>query len=191
MALSIKKDWPLFALLGGLVAVAFWQRETVVQTSGDIVQGAGQIVSRVVSTLTRGFRNNNPLNIRVGQDWQGETVGNTDGAFEQFTSPEYGYRAGCRILDNYRTRYGFNSVSQIVRRWAPPSDNNPTDAYAAYVAGRLGVGVDVYLGTENENTMAALMDALTRFENSRLQPYGNEVILQGIRLARGELQLWA
>jgi hypothetical protein len=32
----------------------------------------------------RGIRNNNPLNIRIGNDWQGERKPNTDGAFEQF-----------------------------------------------------------------------------------------------------------
>ena len=39
----------------------------------------------------RGIRNNNPLNIRVGNNWQGERKPNTDGAFEQFTTMQYAY----------------------------------------------------------------------------------------------------
>lgn len=42
--------------------------------------------------LPRGIRNNNPLNIKIGNDWKGE-VPNTDGTFEQFESMEYGLRA--------------------------------------------------------------------------------------------------
>ena len=34
------------------------------------------------TSQARGIRNNNPLNIRVGNDWQGERKPNTDGAFE-------------------------------------------------------------------------------------------------------------
>ena len=47
--------------------------------------------------LTRGLRNNNPLNIRKGNDWQGETKG-SDPSFETFQSMAYGYRAAIKIL---------------------------------------------------------------------------------------------
>ena len=44
--------------------------------------------------LPRGFRNNNPLNIRRSKDqWKGLAEAQTDRAFVQFKSLEYGWRA--------------------------------------------------------------------------------------------------
>ncbi|HAS8492972.1 TPA: structural protein, partial [Vibrio vulnificus] len=42
----------------------------------------------------RGIRNNNPLNIRKGNDWQGESILNTDSEFEVFKHHKFGFRAG-------------------------------------------------------------------------------------------------
>lgn len=76
----------------------------------------------------RGIRNNNPLNIRVGNNWKGEVSKNTDGAFEQFETMAFGMRAGLKLLRNYisgwnGTRPKCNCIADIVRKWAPPSEN--------------------------------------------------------------------
>lgn len=86
---------------------------------------------------TRGIRNNNPLNIRHSADkWEGARINQTDPSFVQFTSMAYGYRAAWKLLDSYwkhfkniRKPY---TVSNIVHRWAPPTENN-TEAYAKTV----------------------------------------------------------
>ena len=86
---------------------------------------------------TRGLRNNNPLNIRHSKDrWQGARKEQTDKAFVQFETMAYGYRAAWKLLDSYwkhfkniRKPY---TVSNIVHRWAPPTENN-TEAYAKTV----------------------------------------------------------
>lgn len=70
----------------------------------------------------RGLRNNNPLNIKLGQNWIGRTTPNTDGVFEQFTSIEYGYRAAFIILRKYIRQYRLNTIHQIVDRWAPDGE---------------------------------------------------------------------
>ena len=50
----------------------------------------------------RGIRNNNPLNIRHSRDrFQGEVVPSRDGAFKQFSSMAYGYRAAFVTLATY------------------------------------------------------------------------------------------
>ena len=41
-------------------------------------------------TIPRGIRNNNPGNIRHGNDWQGISKEQPDPAFCTFVSPEYG-----------------------------------------------------------------------------------------------------
>lgn len=80
----------------------------------------------------RGIRNNNPLNIRKGNNWQGERHPQADTAFEEYTSMTWGLRAGIIILRKYmRPRpagYGCTCIRDIIRKWAPPSEND-TVAY--------------------------------------------------------------
>lgn len=77
---------------------------------------------------TRGIRNNNPLNIRIGNKWKGLKTPNTDGAFDQFISLPWGYRAAFVILKNYINRHKCDTVEKIITRWAP-SNENDTKAY--------------------------------------------------------------
>jgi hypothetical protein len=113
----------------------------------------------------RGIRNNNPLNIRVGNNWQGE-VQNTDGEFEQFESVVMGIRAAAKLLKTYRDKYGFNTIEQIITRWAPPEENN-TAAYIKSVEARTGIARDRQLATDDYK---ALISAMIFHENGA-QPY--------------------
>lgn len=74
----------------------------------------------------RGIRNNNPLNIRIGNTWLGEVKDNTDGYFEQFVSMVYGVRAAFVLLRRYISHYHFTSIEDIISRWAPASENATT-----------------------------------------------------------------
>lgn len=75
--------------------------------------------------LPRGYRNNNPLNIRISNSaWKGKINPSGDKAFEQFVSMDYGYRAALRTMRTYITKYGANTIEKIISRWAPPSENN-------------------------------------------------------------------
>ena len=85
-----------------------------------------------MSSCDRGFRNNNPTNIRLGAPWQGMSPTQTDGSFVQFIAPQWGIRAAAKILLHYQAE-GFNTVRQIINHWAPPNEND-TDAYIADVA---------------------------------------------------------
>lgn len=82
----------------------------------------------------RGIRNNNPLNIRKGNDWQGERHPQTDPAFEEFESMEMGLRAGFKVLQSYVKRR-IDTPAKIIARWAPENENN-TQAYLDYVCKR-------------------------------------------------------
>ena len=94
--------------------------------------------------MTRGLRNNNPLNIRHSKDkWQGAATTQTDPSFVQFTSMAYGYRAAWKTLDTYCLRFrqqqkSYN-VRNIISRWAPPSEND-TEAYISAVVCLSGLG---------------------------------------------------
>lgn len=133
--------------------------------------------------LPRGIRNNNPGNIRKSPTkWRGEVEG-VDDAFETFATPEMGIRAMCRILLTYSRRYGLTSVRDIIERWAPPIEND-ADSYVMTVADALNVSPFHRLNVEDERTLRMLVRAIIRHENGQ-QPYPDEVINAGVRLALG------
>ena len=98
--------------------------------------------------MTRGLRNNNPLNIRHSADrWQGARIMQTDKDFVQFKDLKWGFRAAWKILDTYCLTFkkegkAYN-VRNIIGRWAPPTEND-TDAYVRAVVKLSGLG-----GNEN------------------------------------------
>lgn len=114
----------LFALAGGIA---------VLQRKQNKQQDTTTMTDQ---KLPRGYRNNNPLNIRISStnNWQGEVQNNTDGVFEQFVAMEYGYRAALKLIRNYITRDGLTTVSDIISKWAPNNENN-TAGYIQRVIG--------------------------------------------------------
>lgn len=127
----------------------------------------------------RGIRNNNPGNIRHGDNWLGRADSQPDQAFITFESPEYGVRAMARILRNYQTKYGLSTVRGLISRWAPPIENN-TGAYVDHVAHMLGVGADEQIIVAGH--LGKLIPAIIRHENG-IQPYPDTVIADGIEMA--------
>lgn len=118
--------------------------------------------------VPRGIRNNNPLNIRVGSNWQGEVDRNTDGAFEQFKSLEYGIRAGFIILKKYMSGYNgltekFNTIEKIIKRWAPPTENNSL-AYVRSVSEWTGIPSTQKISFSQRSYMVAIVDAMIKVE---------------------------
>ena len=131
--------------------------------------------------IPRGIRNHNPGNIRHGDKWQGLSVEQTDSSFCVFDAPEYGIRALAKILLNYERKYGLNTVRKIINRYAPEVEND-TASYVASVAGQLGVAADEVIDISDTAVMLVLVKAIIRHENG-CQPYDNEVLIKGIRMA--------
>lgn len=116
--------------------------------------------------IPRGIRNKNPFNIRISHsDWQGKVPvsKNTDGAFEQFVSMEYGIRAGMKLLRNYIQVHGIDTIREIISRFAP-SNENDTGAYIRAVAMRTGFDKDKHLNAD-KNTLTRLAGAIMAHEN--------------------------
>ena len=128
----------------------------------------------------RGLRNNNAGNIENnGIQWEGLSSIQTDTRFYQFESPEYGIRAIAKILKTYQTKYGINTISGIINRWAPPLEND-TGSYVAHVAHVLGV-----LPNETINVndyMVLLIKSIIVHENG-YNPYKEQTIVNGVMLA--------
>lgn len=129
----------------------------------------------------RGFRNNNWLNIRISNNnWQGKRTDNTDGAFEQFETPEQGIRAAAKNIKTYASR-GLNTIKDIISTWAPASDNNNTSSYITNVSRRMGVDPNAQIDVNNPDVMANLLAAMTVSENGREGDI--EVIKRGVAMA--------
>ena len=108
--------------------------------------------------LPRGIRNNNPLNIRRSKDqWKGLADAQTDRAFCQFKSLEYGWRAAFYLLTRtYYHKYRLYTIRTIIRRWAPPGENN-TEAYIANVSRLTGIDPDEPIGIPLEKPSRWMM----------------------------------
>lgn len=126
----------------------------------------------MANSIPRGIRNNNPLNIRKGNDWQGEIQPQSDKAFEQFSSLEWGLRAGFIIISNYfKKRPPVNTISNIISRWAPPSEN-VTTAYIREVSRRSGIAPDEPLKFDEKNKICRIVQAMCWVECGQEVSFG-------------------
>ena len=126
--------------------------------------------------MTRGLRNNNPLNIRHSADhWQGAAEEQTDKAFVQFKTLAYGYRAAWKVLESYFKTFHNErkpyTVRNIIARWAPAQEND-TEAYIRSVVNLAGLGGNEnmprplrYYNYNELEKMVRLIAAMTCVEN--------------------------
>ena len=133
--------------------------------------------------LPRGIRNNNPGNIRWGDNWQGlkQDGKQQDPSFCVFTNAVYGIRALAKVLKNYQRLYGLNTPRKIISRYAPPNENQ-TQAYINSVAQQLGMTPDTEVDLTETGVLTVFIKAIIRHENG-IQPYKDETILKGIELS--------
>ena len=122
------------------------------------------------------YTRNNPLNIRysVKNDWKGQ-IGERNG-FCVFSEEKYGWRAGFILLKNYYKK-GFRTISQIVHRFAPASEN-PTSSYVSFVCDKLQqLGYEAYgvefkvaaLDLANDMVVIDLLLVMSMFETGQKQ----------------------
>ncbi|MEG7366325.1 hypothetical protein V6E14_00660 [Serratia marcescens] len=147
------------------------------------VGGMPRVTAHGNSSAARGLRNNNPGNIEASSanPWEGQA--GSDGRFAKFETPEHGIRALGKNLLSYQ-RQGYDTVSEIVNRWAPASDGNNTDAYIKALCGALGIGANDKVDMSNPRTLAALCAGIVKHENGS-QPYTTEQLGAGVSAALG------
>lgn len=134
--------------------------------------------------ISRGYRNNNPCNVRIGSSpWKEKVSPNTDGAFEQFTSTPYGYRAALMTMRTYIRDHGLNTVKQIITRWAPANDNNNTADYINRVCSYTGLKPDTTISVNDRDKLTKMAYAMSIVENDTPQ-YRN--LLQSLGLPNME-----
>ena len=126
--------------------------------------------------IPRGIRNNNPLNIRIGNTWLGEVSNPSDPSFEQFVSMMYGVRAAFVLFRRYIRHYHRDTVAHIITAWAPSSENQ-TQKYIDTVCGLMNISQDTIVQFEDRETMVALFQAMCVVENGQRVP--DDVVLKG------------
>lgn len=113
----------------------------------------------------RGLRNNNPGNIRQSSvRYTGEVQPSKDGAFKQFQSMEYGYRAMFVLLHTYARKHGIDTIEKMISRYAPATENH-TQKYIDVVSEWSGVPATSHLTTTNAEVMIPIVAAMSRVEN--------------------------
>ena len=139
--------------------------------------------------LPRGIRNHNPLNIRRSKDqWRGMAEMQSDRAFVQFKSLEYGWRAAFYLLTRtYYHKYRLYTIRGIISRWAPSSENN-TEAYIQNVSRLTGIDPDEPIGipSEKPSRWMAVGVAMAIQENG-IDSLDYFAMLKGWEMARADV----
>jgi hypothetical protein len=113
--------------------------------------------------LPRGLRNNNPGNIEDGALAKSlPGYAGSDGRFAKFDTPDNGLNAMDALLTSYGRR-GLKTVSDVIGRWAPASDNNNVGAYASAVSpnGDPNAAIDL----SDQGQRRALAVRMAKYEN--------------------------
>jgi hypothetical protein len=112
-----------------------------------------------------GIRLSNPGNIkRTTLHWEGMTRLQDDPVFIRFNSPHYGIRALVRILINYKDLHDCETITMIMHRYAPPSENKTT-AYIRDVSARSGYFPNEVIDLHDINVLVNLAQAIVIHEN--------------------------
>tara|TARA_R110002126_G_scaffold155754_6_gene302842 strand:- start:335 stop:2542 length:2208 start_codon:yes stop_codon:yes gene_type:complete len=108
---------------------------------------------------------NNPLNLRdYNQNWEGET-GATDG-FVDFEDEFSGVRAADKLLSNYGTREGIDTLRGAIARFAPPNENL-TEDYISFVSERTGIPSEQPIDLSDEGTRRNILSAMAKMESGK------------------------
>lgn len=123
-------------------------------------------ITKAISNMTRGYRNNNFGNIVKTFDkngkqtfWTGEILGK-DERFKTFKSPAYGYRAIFVLLDSYLKK-GRNTIEKIISVYAPSNENN-TKSYINAVSNKTNLQPDEAVTL---NDFPKIVAAISEVEN--------------------------
>ena len=176
----MNKDTYFYCGLAGGMAAAIgticWLIFRPYQHSIDeIVETSQQTNSNTMTTsigydtAVRGYRNNNPLNIRLSSNnWKGEIKPSADKSFCQFQTMAYGFRAAMVCIRTYITKHNCNTLQEIINRWAPWTDGNNPLNYAKKVMNTFPdtfPDKETVIDYHNQNQMTKLVYAMAIVEN--------------------------
>src|SRR5215472_13201383 len=140
-------------------------------TSAPQQQQAASPSSGVPAVSDPNITGNNYGNIRP--------VGATTG-FNAYNTPQDGIAAMARQLAINQKDHGLNTLRQTITRWAPASDGNNPDQYAATVAKAAGFDPDANLNFSDPAVLAKIIPAMAQVEHGKPMGVGDDVLTAGI-----------
>ena len=141
------------------------------------------LLRKTIKKMSIGIENNNPGNIRPNPSitWQGQT-GVNDG-YLTFDTMEHGIRAIAKNAKN-TVAAGYNTPLKFFNHYAPASDQNSPGSYAAFVAGKMGIGVNDNINFSNLQNLINFVTAIIQMENGpAANLLSSSVISQGATLS--------
>jgi hypothetical protein len=117
---------------------------------------------------------------RPGMNNFGNLRSGPNGSFGAYATPEAGIAATDANLKIYGSKYGINTLGDVIRRWAPPSENN-TAAYIKNASQWTGINPDAKIDLSDPAVRRQLEYAIFRQEGrmpkDQLEKFrqGNEV----------------
>jgi hypothetical protein len=145
------KIWPWLTLAAAVII-------TRMSKDKDVSKPAG------AKRISRGIRNNNPGNIRIGINWLGRVIPGKDVSFVEFKTMPFGVRALYIDLIN-KHKSGLNTIQKVIYKYAPPSENL-TDAYVSAVAQSMGIPANQVFSPTAKN-FTAFVKAIVKHENGK------------------------
>lgn len=111
---------------------------------------------------SRSFRCKNPGNIVYGPFAQrcGATEG--DGKFAKFIGTWQGFRALAWLICG--PNYNGLTLLDAFKRYAPATDDNIPEAYAKFVAKKVGVSIDTRINQLDPFQLADMIKAIVQYE---------------------------
>lgn len=120
-----------------------------------------------VRPLSRGYRNNNPVNIdyNPANKWVGQTGVEPEGRFAQFIDMPHGYRAAFVLLRGKGyINGGRNTIEKIISKFAPDNENY-TAGYIENVSRMTGIPKDQVISPNDRDALTAIVYAMSIVEN--------------------------
>lgn len=137
--------------------------------SGPVVPATG---------TARGDRNNNPGNLNFARQNGAHLESGPGARFAAFDTMAEGVAALAVQLKLYASR-GIDTISSIVKKYAPAADNNNVGAYIAALTKATGKGADDKLDLNDTGTLSALMKGIVKHEGNTVP---DDQITAGARL---------
>ena len=114
---------------------------------------------------SKSFRNNNPGNIRFGK-WAAARGASDSEGFAKWATAIEGTAALVGLLAG--VSYRNLDLIGVFQRYAPSSDNNRPNEYAAFVAQKAGVPMGLMLADMDPFQVLKVAEAITLFEGWKM-----------------------
>ena len=102
------------------------------------------------------------------------------GGFRSFATPTEGVQEVARLLTVYQDKHGLNTLSGIINRWAPPTDNNDTAGLIQRAAKGSGFGAAEKLNLHDPATMEKVVIEMIKGEQGGKLPVAPSIIHDAI-----------